>query len=394
MEGIEQHIAQGGEIDYDTPPAAAVNMADVQPSVNTTRISNDPEEKENRSMKGSAPKVFDGTRKESERFWDEFADYRRINRKAEVMKEPYSRVLMALSYMKGDKIWDWRRAAAKQLDNDVDDGIPENDERHWENFKKTFQDCFTDTTKKQDAYLKLKNLRMQGDDLDTYISQHRLLVQKAGWNIAGDGARDIFGEGLKLGLKLAILRNREELPETLEDWKKVAINEQKKWAWVKHAKEGETTRREKWKGALEKKGTTTKARDPNTMDVDAAKVNNADSYTKLPRLTDEERERLRAEGRCFRCREQGHVSRGCPNFPPTKNYQTRPQNRVTEIVDDRDDTSDAGSEATVVSAKPAKRTRVNNAKMMPSDIVKALESLTEEERGDVLDKILLQGEDF
>ena len=109
-------------------------------------------------MKGSAPKVFDGTRKESERFWDKFDDYRRINRKVEVMKEPYSHILMALSYMKGDKIWDWRRAAAKQLDDDVDDGIPENNERRWENFKRTFQDCFTDTTKKQDAYLKLKNL--------------------------------------------------------------------------------------------------------------------------------------------------------------------------------------------------------------------------------------------
>ena len=397
MESIEQHIAQGGEVDYDAPPAAAVHMADVQPSANTTRIGNDTEEKESRSLKGAAPKVFDGTRKESERFWDEFADYRRINRKAEVMKEPYSRILMALSYMKGEKIWDWRRAAAKQLDDDVDDGIPENDERHWENFKKTFQDCFTDTTKKQDAYLKLKNLRMQGDDLDTYISQHRLLVQKAGWNIAGDGARDIFGEGLKLGLKLAILRNREELPETLEDWKKAAINEQKKWAWVKHAKEGETTRREKWKNALDKKGTTTKTRDPNAMDVNATKVDNVNSYAKLPRLTDEERERLKAEGRCFRCREKGHVSQECPNFPPTKqnkDYQTRPQTRATEIIDDQDDASDTGSENTVVSTKPAKRARVNNAKMMPNDIVKALESLTEEERGDVLDKILLQGEDF
>ena len=133
------------------------------------------------------------------------------------------------------------------------------------------------------------------------------------------------------------------------------------------------------------------------MDVDTAKVDNVNSYAKLPRLTNEERERLKAEGRCFRCREQGHVSQGCPNFPPAKqnkNYQTRPQTRVTEIVDDQDDVSDAGSKATVVSTKPAKRTRVNNAKMMPSDIVKALESLTEEERGDVLDKILFQGEDF
>ena len=180
--------------------------------------------------------------------------------------------------------------------------------------------------------------------MDTYISQHHLLVQKAGWNIAGDGACDIFGEGLKLRLKLAILQNREELPKTLEDWKKVAINKQKKWAWVKHAKEGNTTRREKWKNALDKKGgASTKTRDPNAMDVDTAKVNNASSYAGLPRLTDKERERLKTEGRCFCCQDQGHISQGCPNFPPTgqsKSYQTRPQTRVTKIVDDRDDTWD------------------------------------------------------
>jgi hypothetical protein len=32
----------------------------------------------------------------------------------------------------------------------------------------------------------------------------------------------------------------------------------------------------------------------------------------LTRLIDEERDRLRAENRCFRCREVGHASRDCP----------------------------------------------------------------------------------
>jgi hypothetical protein len=38
----------------------------------------------------------------------------------------------------------------------------------------------------------------------------------------------------------------------------------------------------------------------------------ASSVTALPRLTDELRQKLRAEGRCFRCREKGHTSFNCP----------------------------------------------------------------------------------
>ena len=34
-----------------------------------------------------------------------------------------------------------------------------------------------------------------------------------------------------------------------------------------------------------------------------------------PPLNDEEREKLRKEGRCFRCKKQGHLSRYCPDKP-------------------------------------------------------------------------------
>ena len=389
MEGVEQHVGRGGTFDLETTPFGAINMADVQTTANTTRIAkSDPdEEKETKALKGSAPKVFDGTRKDSERFWDEFNYYRKLNRKSEVMKEPYSRVLMALSYMKGDKIWDWRRSAAEQLDEQIDSGKSYNDETLWENFKQTFEQSFTDTTKKQDAYLKLKNLRMQGDDLDTYMALYRQLVLKAGWDITGDGARDTFSEGLKLGLKLAILRGRDDIPETLDDWKKAAINEQRKWAWIKHAKSEGTGRQNDWKKALGKKDTPKK--DPNAMEVDNAR---------LAPLTDAEKEQLRKEGRCFRCRLQGHLSFSCPKKTgEAAKKTTYTQARITEVVDDRDDVSEAGSDMTVVpkaSQKSTKSPKINNVKMMPADIVKALGSLTEEERGDVLDKILQEGEDF
>ena len=48
-----------------------------------------------------------------------------------------------------------------------------------------------------------------------------------------------------------------------------------------------------------------KQRDPNAMDID--------------RLTTEERTTLMKEGKCFKCRKQGHLSRDCPTRNQTQN---------------------------------------------------------------------------
>jgi Zinc knuckle len=132
----------------------------------------------------------------------------------------------------------------------------------------------------------------------------------------------------------------------------------------------------------------TKPKDPNAMDVDNVRLNP---------LTNEERKKLSDEGRCFRCRKQGHMSRACPL---NKNAQvnqteakknTQPKTRITEVIDDRDDVSEIGSDTTAVSERAAK---LNAAKMMPDAVVAALESLTMDQRNEVLDRLLLKGEDF
>ena len=45
------------------------------------------------------------------------------------------------------------------------------------------------------------------------------------------------------------------------------------------------------------------------------RMGQARATTTCPPLTDEEREKMRKEGRCFRCRKQGHLSRYCPEKP-------------------------------------------------------------------------------
>jgi len=82
-------------------------------------------------LKGSPPKEFDGTRFKLETFGNNFSIYQRINQKNQVIKEPYSRVLMAMSFMKGPKIQDWVRAQMRGLDDKVDPnkrGLFESDE--------------------------------------------------------------------------------------------------------------------------------------------------------------------------------------------------------------------------------------------------------------------------
>ena len=156
---------------------------------------------------------------------------------------------------------------------------------------------------KQDAYVKLKSLKMSGGDLNTFVADHENLVRLAGWSLEGDGSIEAFHEGLTPGLKKAILR-RDNLPTDIYEWRTAACKEQTKWALLKSSgltKGGGTSRQDRWRTAL--KGNQTKNKDPDAMEVNNIRLNP---------LTPEDRKKLMSEGRCFRCRQQGHMSRACP----------------------------------------------------------------------------------
>ena len=83
------------------------------------------------------------------------------------------------------------------------------------------------------------------------------------------------------------------------------------------------------------------------------------------------------------------MSRDCPKKgqnPQTNHATTKKstKTRATEVIDDRDDVSEAGTDDT----------KVNTTKLMPEAVVRALENLSKEQRDEVLDRILLKGEDF
>jgi hypothetical protein len=82
--------------------------------------------------------------------------------------------------MKGPKIDDWVRLMLEQTAlrvhgnlNNVPPIAPMNhrdDIALWHWFVRAFKTAFTDTTQSEDALSKLLAIKMQGEDLDTYIT--------------------------------------------------------------------------------------------------------------------------------------------------------------------------------------------------------------------------------
>jgi Retrotransposon gag protein len=72
-------------------------------------------------------------------------------------------------------------------------------------FERAFDTAFTDTTKQQNAHNALRQLRIQGNDLDNYIATFKKLARDAGYALDAQGTIFVFTTGLKPGLRKAIL---------------------------------------------------------------------------------------------------------------------------------------------------------------------------------------------
>ena len=101
---------------------------------------------------------------------------------------------------------------------------------------------------------------------------------------------------LPLGLQRPILLS-EKPPVTLQEWYDKVNTFHGNWRKTQRVLgRGKPT---KTKKEMPKKTFFfPRQQDPNAMDID--------------RLTTEERTQLMKEGKCFKCRKQGHLSRDCP----------------------------------------------------------------------------------
>jgi Retrotransposon gag protein len=248
------------------------------------------------SLQGTAPTIFTGDCSLSDTFMHDFKIYKIMNPLANIMKQPYACVAMALSLIWGLKVDNW---VDEQL-NDLELKIhmtPRSDKMLWTEFETAFTDAFTDTAKKEDAYQKLKHLKMKDELVNNYITAFNSLAAKAGWELSNEGTIDAFRSGLRPGT-LNMIMNRDVWPKTMTQWQQAARDELRKYLAKKAilsfrpsmGNQGNLGARSQWQWHFGQRGQGggTSSRNPNAMDVDVISTRNP--------LTDKEKQCLMAEG--------------------------------------------------------------------------------------------------
>ena len=262
-------------------------------------------------MRGNPPAVFTGDRSKSDEFLEDFKVYRMANQGNQTMRIPLERVALILTYIKGKNVQDWRTRMINEIEQ-LTRGAPNQpailpeDEVLWNLFKRDFKNAFTDSQKQLTAHQKFLKVKMQGNALDEFIAEFEHLCSEAGWSSNDIGTITQFRRGLNTGLLKAIVQHVRPHPRTLREWFDAACEQHDIWNELKA-----TIEDAKSTGLpAPPRCSTTYTRPSNAMDVDAVRVD---------ALAAEEKEGLAKEGRCFKCKKQGHISRKCPEREENKN---------------------------------------------------------------------------
>ena len=366
-EALGPIVTLQGSLPLDPPQqeTMSVNVTTTAPTQNPPSAG---------GMRGVPPTIFDGTRSRADDFMGQFRRFKMVNRTHEAMKVPYDRVLTALTYMRGPLINDWIDQQEKKLDARVDTTkrghVQETDEILWNEFETAFLAAWTDTSKKQNAYDQLMRLTMNGWDVDTYIATFDRLTLATGWDQDSEGTIAKFREGLSKGVHSKAL-DRDRIPRTIDEWKAAARTEVARAKEKYNAGLTGNQRRNPPKSGNYTNPNSSRAQPGPNNGVVPMEVDNITGQTNFKKLTPEERAQLAKEGRCFRCRLQGHMARDCP-----KNLNRNSNSNAREAITENK-TNDPPPKNTAPPTTP---------KLTRAQQIRALEeAMEDEERATYLD---------
>ncbi|SJL05427.1 uncharacterized protein ARMOST_08794 [Armillaria ostoyae] len=277
-------------------------------------------------------------------YFEVFASYFQI---------PSSHVVFAVTHLEGDaKDW-WVHARQDFWANDENDPV---DARFrfpsWTEFTTLLALNFHDPASEEMHEKKMFNLRMGKGSALAYFQELEMEAKKA--NRRGEtDARGLMVKAVRLGVPdsytNAIANSGQHIPITYSDWKRrICImyeERQKKWVFDQTiGGRSAPQNRGTTAPSLPKTGGASTSTPPKqTAGSNAPKAGGRDSVGRwtthpgqgLPMSIDAQK--LRDEGRCFRCKEKGHMSKDCPKkkeFRDIRSVQATTELMVTTKVEE------------------------------------------------------------
>ena len=255
-------------------------MAEVAPTIKKTELN--------------PPKVFTGKRTDLQRFLQDTFVFLTIN------KEHYNtddkKIAFIMSFMMDGDAALWKQEFISKV---IQDSIAAGNEitfGMYKSFIESLEKSFLPYDAPGDALDAMKHLQMGEGSFEEHLAKFKLLVSQSGLDKSAVVA-DLFREMLPLGLQRPILLS-EKPPVTLQEWYDKANTFYGNWRKTQQVLGQGKPIETKKETPRKTFSFPRRERDPNAMDID--------------RLTTEERTLLMKEGKCFKCRKQGHLSRDCP----------------------------------------------------------------------------------
>ena len=375
------------------PPSMSVNASMVAPTRNPS----------SGGMTGIVPAIFDGKCSNAENFLKAFQRYKMMNENNNVKSVPFLRILTALSYIRRTLVEDWVNAQDEWLEKRVDltktGHLPRLDKALWDEFVVNFKTAWKDTAKLQMAYNQLMKLTMQAWDIDTYNVTFNRLATAAGWESDAQGTIARYRSGLRNIVHHKILE-RENWPVNMAGWQEAAQKEVKRAQEIENQGLNNFHRNQQSHDSgpfqTRQRQNNTTCTNSNTRIV----LMEVDGMTILfQKLTDKECVQYRKEGRCFRCRQQGHMASHCPknaNHPNVSNAQETTTNNTNTTTTDTNTTNVPTPNVSNVATTTTTPTPPTNItpKLTRAQRIQAIEEeMDKEEQGTYLDARDM-GEDF
>ena len=164
----------------------------------------------------------------------------------------------------------------------------------WDEFTKNLNSAFEPFDAPGDALEELKLLRRKDNHIEDHVATFRRLAQAANLDKDSSTVRDLFEETLDTPLlRKMYSRGAANVPKTIEDWYKQAIEEdnakERLTRRITRRHEGKTDRSKdiKGKGSSPRQFTFIR-KDPNVMDVDALSTEKREEAKKKDSVLDVE----------------------------------------------------------------------------------------------------------